>query len=47
MKKNTFVEQDRDIETKENIVVATRYAVIALTNAKKCIKCAPASVIGA
>ena len=46
IKKNTFVEQDRDVETKENIIVATRYAVIALTNAKKCIKCAPASVLG-
>lgn len=39
IKKNTFVEQDRDIDKKENKVVASRYSVIALVDESKCIKC--------
>lgn len=38
LKKDTFVEQDRDIDKKENFVVASRYAVIALVDESKCIK---------
>lgn len=38
IKKNTFVETDRDIDKKENFLVASRYSVIALTDESKCIK---------
>lgn len=38
LKKNTFVEQDRDINTKENRVIAARYSVIALYDESKCVK---------
>lgn len=42
LKKSTFVEQDRDIDKKENFVVAARYAVIALVDETKCIACGKA-----
>jgi len=42
LKKNTFVEQDRDIDKKENFLVASRYSVIALFDERKCIKCGKA-----
>lgn len=38
IKKGVRVEQDRDIDTKLNDVVADRYTVIALTDESKCIK---------
>lgn len=41
IKKDTFVEQDRDIDKKENFVVASKYAVIALTDERRCIKITP------
>jgi hypothetical protein len=37
VKKNTFVEQDHDINTKLDRMVAAKYAVIALTDERKCI----------
>lgn len=39
IKRDTTVEQSRDIESKENTVVASKYAVIALVDENKCIKC--------
>lgn len=39
IKKSTFVEQDRDIDKKENFIVAARYSVIALTDESECVKC--------
>lgn len=41
-KKGVFVEQDRDIDKKENFMNAARYTVIALTDESKCIKCGKA-----
>ena len=38
IKEDVRVEQDRDIDKKENFIVADRYAVIALTDETKCIK---------
>ena len=38
IKKDVSVEQSRDIDSKENQIVASRYSVIALTNENKCIK---------
>lgn len=38
VKKETSVEQDRDIDKKENFVVAAKWAVIALTDERKCWK---------
>jgi hypothetical protein len=38
IKKDVFVEQARDIDSKENQIVASRYSVIALTDENKCIK---------
>lgn len=38
IKKDVRVEQDRDIDKKENFIVADRYAVIALTDETKCVK---------
>lgn len=37
LKKNTFVEQDRNIDKKENFIVAARYSVIALEDERRCI----------
>lgn len=42
MKKGVFVEQDRDIDKKENFMNAARYSVIALVDESKCIKCGKA-----
>ena len=39
LKKQLFVEQDRDIDTKLNRMIAARYAVIALYDERKCIAC--------
>ena len=39
LKKQLFVEQDRDIDTKMNRMIAARYAVIALYDERKCIAC--------
>jgi len=47
LKKNTFVEQDRNIDKKENFVVASRYSVIALYDERKCIKCGKAQATAA
>lgn len=47
IKKNTFVEQARDIDKKENKVVASRYSVIALVDDSKCIKCGEAQATAA
>jgi hypothetical protein len=38
MKKDVRVEQSRDIDKKENFIVADRYAVIALTDETRCVK---------
>lgn len=38
VKKNGAIEQDRDIETKDNTVVYTRYGVMALVDETKSIK---------
>ena len=38
VKRGVSVEQDRNIDTKLNRVVASRYAVIALTDESSCIK---------
>ena len=38
MKKDTTVEQDRDIETRENTVVMSQVEVVALTDATKIVK---------
>lgn len=38
MKKDTNVEQDRDIETRENTVVMSQVEVVALTDATKIVK---------
>lgn len=38
VKKGVAVESDRDIDTKNNRVIAARYSVIALTDESKCIK---------
>ena len=43
IKEDVRVEQDRDIDKKENFIVADRYAVIALTDETKCIKLVDAS----
>lgn len=42
IKKDVNVEQDRDIDKKENFVVASRYSVVALVDESKCIKCGKA-----
>ena len=42
IKKNVSIEQDRDIDTKLNRIVASRYAVIALVDETKCIAIGPA-----
>lgn len=42
IKKGTFIEQDRDIDKKENFIVASRYTVIALTDESKCVACGKA-----
>lgn len=47
LKKNVFVEQDRNIDTKLNQIVASRYSVIALTNEDKCIMCGKAQTTAA
>ena len=39
LKKQTFVEQDHNIDTKLNRIVASKYAVIALYDERKCIAC--------
>ena len=39
LKKQTFVEQDRDIDTKMNRMIAAKYAVIALFDERKVIAC--------
>lgn len=39
LKKQLFVEQDRNIDTKMNRMIAARYAVIALYDERKCIAC--------
>lgn len=39
LKKQLFIEQDRDINTKLNRMIAARYAVIALYDERKCIAC--------
>jgi hypothetical protein len=41
VKKDGSVEQDRDIETKDNTVVYDRYGVMALVDETKSIKLAP------
>ena len=38
IKKDTFVEQSHDIETKENIITADNYVIVALTNDTKARK---------
>ena len=38
VKKNGFVEQDRDVETKDNTIVYSRYGVMALVDETKSIK---------
>jgi hypothetical protein len=38
VKKNGFVEQDRDIETKDNTIVYSRYGLMALVDETKSIK---------
>ena len=43
LKKQLFVEQDRDIDTKMNRMIAARYAVIALYDERKCIACGQAN----
>lgn len=47
VKKDVFVEQDRDIDTKENQLVASRYSVIALTDETKCIEMGKAQATAA
>ena len=47
IKKNTFVEQDRDVDKKENFIVASRYSVIALTDESKCVACGKAQTTAA
>ena len=47
IKKGVFVEQDRDIDTKLNNIVATRYSVIALVDDRKCIMCGKAQSVDA
>ena len=47
IKKGTFVEQDRDIDKKENFIVASRYTVIALTDESKCVACGKAQATAA
>ena len=42
MKKGVNVEQKRDPNTKENMIFASRYAVIALTDESKCVACGKA-----
>ena len=37
IKKDVSVEQDRDIDTKQNDIVASRYSIIALTDETKCV----------
>lgn len=39
MKRDTFVEQDHDIDTKLDRMIASKYAVIALYDERKCIAC--------
>ncbi|MBQ2408976.1 MAG: phage major capsid protein [Bacilli bacterium] len=43
MKKDAMTEQDRDIETRENIVVMSQVEVVALTDATKIVKMTRAS----
>lgn len=43
IKRDVSVEQDRDIDTKVNKVVASRYAVIALIDESKCVVAGEAS----
>lgn len=38
IKKDTQVESDRNIDTKLNMVVASKYAVIALTDGRRCVE---------
>ena len=38
VKKGTEIEQDRDIDTRKNIIVARKVMVVALTNGTKCVK---------
>lgn len=45
VKKDVYVEQDRNIDTKLNNVVASRYTVIALTDETKCIKAGKAQSV--
>lgn len=44
-KKDVNVEQDRNIDTKLNIVVASRWTVIALTDESRCIKAGKAQSV--
>lgn len=47
LKKDTFIEQDRNIDTKENKMIASKYSVIALVDETKCIKCGKAQATAA
>lgn len=38
VKKGTEIEQDRDIDTRKNIIVARKVMLVALTNGTKCVK---------
>lgn len=42
VKTNVRVEQNRDVESKENVIVADRYDIIALVDSTKCIMVGPA-----
>ena len=42
LKKNVAVEQEHDVDTKLNKIVATLYSIIALTDGNKCIMCGKA-----
>lgn len=44
VKKDVIVEKDRDIETRENIIVMRQVGLVALTDATKVVKIAPAIV---
>ena len=43
LKRDTSVEQDHNVDTKLNRVVASKYAVIALYDERKCIACGKAN----
>ena len=47
IKKDVNVEQDRNIGTKVNRIVASRYSVIALTDETKCVVCGAAQATAA